>query len=666
MSQRILKLLADADPGLSAALAGLVAFFVYLRTLAPTVMWYDMGEFATTARVLGIAHNTGYPLYILLGKLFTFLPVGDVAYRVNLMSAVFAALSVAVVYLIIHRLTGSRPAALLGCLTLAFSSTFWSNANWAESYPLNAFSVAIITYLLLRWRQNGRVWQLYLVFLAFGLSLGNHRLIVLLAPGILLFLWAGRRSVNAGQWLRCGLLFLLGLSVYLYLPLRGMQEPPLTWAQPAGWRTYLSMFLTGRSPGEYWDFAFLGRLNVATAFPLNDFGVLGLALAAAGLAFTWRANRLLAAYGLSLCGLVMLVVLSYQIHNIFNYFIPAYVLLSVWVGCGGHALLSLVQQQAKISRRQLAYSGHYLFLPVAALLLLLPVSLVAKNLPRVDRSGDYSAYDFALTTLANVKPDATIVTDSWTASPLWYVQLVEGYRHDVIVSPVFAAPGEDANAFIAEQFNQGRPVYLAEGLRPDVDTVRSAYSVQPVVLDSIETMVTDVLPKPAYKDDLVPRGSLYRVLEEKPSLTVDEVPAQAQRLVSFDSGIDLVGFQVEPDPGQRGDVIRVVYYWRLREKTDGPLYASVLFTDDSGAVDVRHGFALWWQGWQLGGGIYPTSEWQPGEIIKEEYYLLVPRVVNSGTYQFRIRISGGPPDLSASPSGVAGSDVQVLGEVTVQ
>ena len=202
MSRRILKLLADADPGLSAALAGLAAFFVYLRTLAPTVMWYDMGEFATTARVLGIAHNTGYPLYILLGKLFTFLPVGDVAYRVNLMSAVFAALTVAVVYLIIHRLTGSRPAALLGCLTLAFSSTFWSNANWAESYPLNAFSVAIITYLLLCWRQSGRAWQLYLVFLAFGLSLGNHRLIVLLAPGILLFLWAGRRNVNAGQWLR--------------------------------------------------------------------------------------------------------------------------------------------------------------------------------------------------------------------------------------------------------------------------------------------------------------------------------------------------------------------------------------------------------------------------------------------------------------------------------
>ena len=77
-------------------MAGL-ALAVYLRTLAPTVMWYDMGEFATAAYVLGIAHNTGYPLLMLLGKLFTYLPLGDIAYRVNLLSAVCAALTVMVV-----------------------------------------------------------------------------------------------------------------------------------------------------------------------------------------------------------------------------------------------------------------------------------------------------------------------------------------------------------------------------------------------------------------------------------------------------------------------------------------------------------------------------------------------------------------------------------------
>ncbi len=113
MGQRFLGTSKQADYRVYAALAGLVAFAVYLRTLAPTVMWYDMGELTTTSYVLGIAHNTGYPLYILLGKLFTFLPFGDVAYRVNLMSAVFAALTVSLVFLIIHDLTKSMPGGAL-------------------------------------------------------------------------------------------------------------------------------------------------------------------------------------------------------------------------------------------------------------------------------------------------------------------------------------------------------------------------------------------------------------------------------------------------------------------------------------------------------------------------------------------------------------------------
>src|SRR3990172_11738601 len=90
---------------------GGLALLVYIATLAPTVMWYDMGEFATAASTLGIAHNTGYPLLILLGKAFTFLPVGDAAYRVNLMSAVFSALAVALVFGIIHDLTEDAAAA---------------------------------------------------------------------------------------------------------------------------------------------------------------------------------------------------------------------------------------------------------------------------------------------------------------------------------------------------------------------------------------------------------------------------------------------------------------------------------------------------------------------------------------------------------------------------
>ncbi|MFH1084241.1 MAG: DUF2723 domain-containing protein, partial [Chloroflexota bacterium] len=111
MRRRLTRLLAS--PHLIAAAAALLSLALYVRTLAPSAMWYDMAEFPTAAYLLGIGHNTGYPLYLLLGKLFTYLPVGDVAYRVNLLSAVAAALCVSTVATIVWHLCQSRVAALL-------------------------------------------------------------------------------------------------------------------------------------------------------------------------------------------------------------------------------------------------------------------------------------------------------------------------------------------------------------------------------------------------------------------------------------------------------------------------------------------------------------------------------------------------------------------------
>jgi hypothetical protein len=665
MSQPLFRTSKQADYRIYAALTGALAFCVYLRTLAPTVMWYDMGELTTASSVLGIAHNTGYPLYILLGKLFTFLPFGDVAYRVNLMSAVFAALTVSLVFVIIHDLTRSILAALFGSLTLAFSSTLWSTATWAESYSLNAFFTAAITLTLLRWRASEKPWPLYAASLLFGLGFCNHRLILLLAPGILLFLWAGRSTLTAGRCFRCACLLLLGLSVYLYLPLRGLQDPSLNWAKPANADTYLSMFFTGSSRGEYWRFTFFDHLDVIRVFPLNEFTAPGLALSAIGAIYSLRRQRLFAAYGLMLCALVGFMTLSYNIHNIYNYFIPAYLVLAVWLGCAAKALFDFSAQILEVRRPQWAHSGEYFFSPVAGLLLLaLPLWLLAHNLPRVDRSDDYSAHDFARTTLERVKPHATIITDSWTASPLWYMQLVEDYRRDVLVSPIFSVPGEDLLAFIDAQFDDARPVYIAEGLRDDVNEVRREYYAQPVVLNSIETMISNVLPKPEYKDDLVPKGSFYRVLQEKPNLTVDEAPEAAALSVDFGDGLALVGFQAEPQPGVRSDVLQLDYYWRLSTTTDKDLEATVFFVDESGMVDSRRGFPLWWQRWELGAGIAPTTQWTAGDIVHEQYFVLVPRRIRAGAYHVRMKVQ----EASSFSSGpmAPSSDARVVGSVSIQ
>jgi len=135
-----------------------VTFALYLRTLLPSVGVADTFEFQVVVPLLRVAHPTGYPLYVLLGKLFTLLPLGNVAWRVNLASAVFATAAVLVLYAIILRLTGRWLPALLAALALAFSFTFWSQAIVAEVYALHNLLVAIILWLLLG-RPEARRWQ---------------------------------------------------------------------------------------------------------------------------------------------------------------------------------------------------------------------------------------------------------------------------------------------------------------------------------------------------------------------------------------------------------------------------------------------------------------------------------------------------------------------------
>ena len=134
----------------------LLALALYLQTLAPSVaaLFDDTLEFPLICYRLGIAHPTGYPLYILLGKLFTLGPWQNVAWSVNLLSAVAGALTVGLVYLATRQLTRRRWPALLGAGALAVSPIFWSQAVVAEVYTLNAAFVAALLWLVLRWSRQ--------------------------------------------------------------------------------------------------------------------------------------------------------------------------------------------------------------------------------------------------------------------------------------------------------------------------------------------------------------------------------------------------------------------------------------------------------------------------------------------------------------------------------
>ncbi|MEK7785884.1 MAG: DUF2723 domain-containing protein, partial [Chloroflexota bacterium] len=281
----------------------LITAALYLRTLTPTVGEADTFEFQVNAIRLGISHGSGYPLYLILAKLFSLLPLpGTAAFRINLSSATFGVAAALMAYAVARALGASRPAAWIAGLSLATSTGLWSRAVEAEVYTLHVALVGLLLFLALR--SSGGNWELVignwafgiwdLLFFLLGLSLTNHLTIILLVPAIFIAILANRKSVGVlrfGIWI---FLFLLGLSVYLYLPIRW---PAVNNGEAMTWELF-KHFITGQEAQgalrlDAWltDFS---RYAIVGRKALDQFGWPGAITALVGLAALFRRRPLAA------------------------------------------------------------------------------------------------------------------------------------------------------------------------------------------------------------------------------------------------------------------------------------------------------------------------------------------------------------------------------------
>jgi hypothetical protein len=209
-------------------IAFFVPYFVYLLTTYPTVGTEDSGELITSAATLDIAHPSGYPLHTLLGHLFTrIIPFGNIGWRVNIMSAFFGAITIAILFLILKKLTSSSRISLFFSLFFAFSNIFWSQSIRTEVYTLDIFLLTSIIYLLLRWDETEKAKYIYLTALCFGLGVSNHHMILLAAPPAFIFILIRNYKIFIQPKIIgiSALMLALGLSFYLYLPIRTALGP---------------------------------------------------------------------------------------------------------------------------------------------------------------------------------------------------------------------------------------------------------------------------------------------------------------------------------------------------------------------------------------------------------------------------------------------------------
>jgi tetratricopeptide (TPR) repeat protein len=465
-------------PGIQAVALFAALFALYAWGACRTIYVGDSGELVAAAATLGIPHPSGYPLYVLLGKLWiTLLPMGSVAWRMSLFSAASAAAAAAVLYRVGRELRLTAPAALTAALTAALSPSFWGEANVQRVYALNALSLALATWAAVRWYRRpvtARGWLLLAFFLS-GLGATNHTYMALFAGALGAFVLSTEPSLlrNPRRLACCAGAFALGLSPYLYLPLRSRMDPPLDWGNPETPARLLAVVLRR----DFWDRAWLegpaDLLPIAADY-LRSFATeltwAGAALAAVGVAVSLsRRPRLAgdlrsdgrassAAPGgrdasrrlLVLLPLLAMAVnvLAMALHgsrsDLFlwhRYYVPSYLLAALLAGVGAQALADGLAQRASRSTDRTGAAAPAPLrtrqwpLLAAALpwaLLLIPAVLLVSGFRRFDRSRYRVADDFSRALLASLPPGAHLAaSDDNILFVLLYLHLVEGQRPDV-------------------------------------------------------------------------------------------------------------------------------------------------------------------------------------------------------------------------------------------
>jgi len=440
----------------AALLGGAVALFVgflYVATLAPTVLPYgapdtlDSPMLQAEVAVLGVGHPTGYPTYMMLTHLFTYLPLGDPAFRINLASAVYGVTAVLVVYLAGLRLAGRAVAAAVGALAFGLSGAFWSQATIAEVYTLEALLVALVIFVLLIWRdrREGR----YLVLSAFlvGLSLTHHLTSVLLVPGAISFVFVADRRVfsRSGLMSKSVGLFLLGLLPLLYLPIRALMHAPLNEADPSTpWRFLLlvtggSFLAESTERGRHCSPSTLALADPSPKLGLFGDHLLGQfplvlmlvgVLAAVYVLFTDRATAVLLGTLFFGCLVQAAVYLRLGIEDFYVFLIPAFLAFGLCISAGLGVVLRWVEGLAVGSSTRVTL----LSILLSFLMLVVPLVDVRDAYAAHDRSGDFGGRKTIKAVVGNVKRDATILHHR---SPLWYMVLVEERRRDLTLIDPF-------------------------------------------------------------------------------------------------------------------------------------------------------------------------------------------------------------------------------------
>ena len=479
---------------LAAAITAAVVLLLYVATMAPSTAMWDTSEYIAAAYTLGIPHPPGNPLFVLIGRVFSILPIApSVAQRVNLLAALTSAASAGMWFLVTERvlvgwfaerwqrIVGGVAATLIG----ATAFTVWNQSVVNEKvYTISLLGLAVVSWLTVRWSDDpdGPYADRLLLLIAYVLGLGyaNHMMGFLAAPAVAVAVIM-RRPATLLRWkllLAAGGLVVLGMTPFLTQPVRASFFPPINEGEPTTWDAFWYNFNRGQygkpsvlerqAPfsgqiGMWWlyfKWQWLRDMNDRSGMFQNVLGAVFLVLGVFGGYVHWKRDRrsfwyfgtfmftltvlliyyLNFKYGHSQClAMGNLPDVPCEVRDRDYFFIVSFSAWGVWAALGlvfiWESVAALLgAERVRLGRETIELPRRRSWLLASPVLALALVPLIG-NWSAASRAGQTDTRDFAHDLLNSVEPYGILVTvgDNDTF-PLWYAQEVEGIRKDVVVA----------------------------------------------------------------------------------------------------------------------------------------------------------------------------------------------------------------------------------------
>jgi len=464
----------------------LIPFIFYILTLERKLIGGDTTWYALKILKMEVFVPTGYPTFSLLGKIITYLPVGDIAYRLNLFSAIFGALTVLFLFLTINILVKNNLISLLSSLSFAFIFPFWFVANRLEFDTLNTFFIILVIYSAVRYQQTLSRKFLYFFFFSLGLSLTNHPIAFFTVPALLLYVIIINPKIfkSIKVILSSVFFFVLPLLSYLYLPVRSL----MGYGEVTDFRRFI-YYITGRSiTGQVHGGSFGDKsleviakvLKEYTKIIYENFGIVLIIISAIGFIYLIKKNLKLGICSLLLVVFNFAIIVQYLSFANPNYVLDSMLVITIYIAYGFLFIIDLLEfiferllagkKQIKADRilKYLIFSVIFLFFAFQ------PVSLIYANYNEADLSEPEPVYKFWNEAFGNMEDKSRVYVQAYSANIGMFVNKYEYGEKGI--EYIYQNDEKYSIENMKEDFNKNYKVYFVG----NKDLIKSFFKVEQI------------------------------------------------------------------------------------------------------------------------------------------------------------------------------------------